>query len=164
MNTNTKNTRKYDEKRALRRRLKAYREHGAILDEKICRKASDLYWKGGKKWRESSHPWRFAYATAAELASGLRLFEGGYYTHPCGDPDTKSNLEYKAKEVRFYIVEGKSPKWFGAEAVRTYYHNIRSNKDDLIGFGGEDYYDDSIKGIKYAARIFGIDLKEGGAK
>lgn len=150
-----------DEDVIKRAMLTKYRKYGAILDEVKCQTAHDVYWKSSPEWVAGSPEWRSCFARAAMLASGLRLFEGGFYTHPCGDPATIGQLRDMVREFRFYRLEGESPDRPGAEAVRMYWRNIRRNAKGLtVYYGGRlDPIEEGLRGVEYAAEIFGIELE-----
>lgn len=161
-NNNNRKEKAMDEKTYLKRRLTKYRKAGAILDEGKCRKARAEYWEETERWKNASPVWRQTYAQAAKLACGLRLFEGGYFVHPCGDPDTEWNIRYYAGEVRFYpLPHAEIPKTYGAEAVRTYMRNIERGRDELTSYfgSGSAAAEDAMDAVRAAAAIFGIELK-----
>lgn len=143
--------------RQKKRWLKSYIAHGAITDVAKCERARDIYWNNWRNmWKSHSAEWREGFVNASILASGIQLFLGGFYIHPCGDPESKWNIKRLSITAYYTEVEGKMIQFPGPEAVRTYRRNIIKNKDGLVGFGGIDYYKEHLKGIAYAARIFGI--------
>ena len=143
--------------RQKKRWLKSYIAHGAITDVAKCKKASDFYWRSWRNgWVKHSDNWRYAFINASILASGIDLFHGGFFIHKYGDPVSKDSIKRRSISARYTEVEGKMTQFPGPEAVKTYRRNIIKNKDGLVRFGGIDYYKEHLKGIAYAARIFGI--------
>lgn len=143
--------------------LKSYIAHGAITDVAKCEKAGNIYWNNWRNmWKSHSAEWRQGFVNASILASGIQLFLGGYYIHPCGDPESKWNIGWRSVEAYYTEVEGRRAQFPGPEAVRTYRRNIIDNKDGLVKFGGIGYYRELLRGIAYAARIFGVKFSENG--
>lgn len=146
---------RYDEEKSKQALLKEYQEDGnAILDEKKCAKARELWWDGIKNGDESK-----AFAQAIQLASGLYLTQGGFYTHPSGDPIPRSHLEYLAfYDNNNHNHEGDIPRDFGDEALLTFQNNVLKNIDAIVGFGDFDRLVDTFKGIQKAADVFGVEV------
>lgn len=143
--------------RQKRRWLKSYIAHGAITDVAKCERARNIYWNNWRNmWKSHSAEWREGFVNAAILASGIQLFLGGFNIHPCGDPESKWNIKRRSLTAHYMDLEGKMSQFPGPEAVRTYRRNIVENRNRLVEFGGIDYYKEHLKGIAYAARIFGI--------
>ena len=151
-----------DEAAVKRRELRRLERRGAILDESLCGKAREGYWHDMPWFREHSKEWRQCFMSAAVLASGLRLFSGGYFTHKCGDPESRWNLRHAlAEKFGYFVVPGaEAPEEFGPEAVRIFHRNIRRGIPYLKTMYGEQspLIEDGLAGIRAAAEIFGIPL------
>ena len=151
-----------NEKAYYKRLLKNYEKNGALTDEAKCRRAANVYWKHTKLWKTATPEWREGFQIAATLASGLRLFYGGRFAHPCGDPDSMWNLKATAKTFRYFnFFVFDIPKHYGAAALRTYYRNLKINADYLAQFygGRKEPVKEGLKGVAYAAKIFGVKLR-----
>lgn len=154
-------TRNY-EVAVLKRALRRLEKTGAILDEGKCRKARDGYWLEQPWFTGHSAEWQSCFCKAAVLASGLRLFHGGYFVHPCGDPESRWNLEKSLAAVfrHYTLPDAETPAEFGPEAVRGYWRNIQRGAEYLRTMYGLDStaIADGLDGVKAAAEIFGIPL------
>ena len=150
-----------NEKKNLRARLRAYRRNGAILDEAKCKEVRQSYFSvvAPLYKRVSSDFWR-GFQTAARLATGLRIFEGGLFTHPCGDPETRWNIPIIATYFNYIGMKdepgARLPKWPGPDAVRDFYWNL-SNLP-YSKYMGQEHIEEAKKGVQYAAEMLGFTL------